>query len=86
MTTALAVPPDNRVTLFGFRNKVGLLPPPGVIVAKRSTVPVNPPMLVRVIVKLPEFPALIASGEGVAVIENSGEEGLVTVRKMETLW
>ena len=50
----IAVPPDERVTLLVLRFVVG---PDGVMAEMRLIVPVNPLMLVKVTVDVPDEPA-----------------------------
>jgi hypothetical protein len=50
----VAVPPDERVTVVVLRLVVG---PDGVMAEMRLIVPVNPLMLVNVIVDVPDEPA-----------------------------
>ena len=47
VSTALAVPPGDSVTLFGFRAIVGLEPLLGDIDTLSMIVPENPPVLVK---------------------------------------
>ncbi len=56
MRTALAVAPDNRVTMLGFKVRLGLFGLFGVIVEAKVIVPGNPPTLVIVIAELPPAP------------------------------
>ena len=47
ISTALAVPPEDSVTLFGFRATVGLEPLLGDIDTLSVIAPENPPVLVK---------------------------------------
>ena len=68
--TALVEPPDTNVTEVGLNDVFG---PEGDTVAEKLTVPLNPFMLVRVRLEVPDELCEIVIEEGLAAIEKSGE-------------
>ncbi len=86
VSTALAVPPASRVIVLGFRARLGLFGPLGVIVAARLTIPLNPPWLVNVRVELPDDPWEMVMDAGLADMRKSDGGGIVICRNVETLW
>ena len=76
----LAIPPDNKVTLVGFNPTVGLEPPLSEIELVMLTIPEKPPILVSVIVMLPEDPRVTLIADCCACNWKSGAGGGVTWR------
>ncbi len=62
-------PPASSVTFTGFSD--GVRPVEGETVAESWMVPANPPRLVKVIVELPEAPALMVNDVGLAAMLKS---------------
>ena len=85
VNTTLAVPPAKRVTVFGFRESVGLDPLLGVMEVVRLIIPPNPPILVNVMALDPVDPRVIFSAIGFASIVKSGGGETVTTRNAVTL-
>ncbi len=85
-STAFPAPPDNKVTRFGLRVRVGLEPLLGEMDVVRVTVPAKPPMLVNVIMLLVAEPRVTFMEDGVAEMEKSGAGGGTTLRILVTLW
>ena len=75
------VPPVRSVMLDGVRLDVG---PEGETCTVRETVPVNPLMLVMLIVDMPEDPEFMVRLPGLAEIVKSGD--VLTVNWTSTLW
>ena len=84
-STAFPAPPDNKVTRFGLRVRVGLEPLLGEMDVVRVTVPAKPPMLVNVIVPLVAEPRVTFTEDGVAEVEKYREGGGTTLRILVTL-
>jgi len=68
--TALVDPPDINVTEVGLDDVFG---PEGDTVAERLTIPLNPFMLVRVRLDVPDELCEMVIEEGLAATEKSGE-------------
>ena len=84
--TAFPVPPDNNVTRFGLRVRVGLEPLLGDIDMVKLTVPPKPPILAKVMVLLLAEPLVTFIRDGLAIIEKSGEGVGTTLRILVELW
>jgi hypothetical protein len=83
VSVVVPVPPDDSVTLVALRVVVG---PDGDMEDVRLIVPVNPLMLVKVMVDAAEEPAWIVRLAGLAAIVKSGGGGTLTVTDIVTEW
>ena len=80
------VPPVAKVTVVGFRVRVGPLETTGKTVTVNITFPAKPFRLVTRMVEDPEEPVFIVNAEGVAVMAKSGGGGGVRVTNTTTAW
>ena len=78
--TGFDEPPDTSVTEVGVREVFG---PEGDTVAERLMVPLNPFMLVRVRLEVPDELREIVIEEGLAAIEKSGANLTETITTLE---
>jgi len=78
--TGFVEPPDTSVTEVGVKEVFG---PEGDTVAERFTVPLNPFMLVRVKLEVPDELCEIVIEEGLAAIEKSGANLTETMTTLE---
>lgn len=76
------VPPDVSVTLAGVIDTPGALFSAGEIVADKVTVPVNPLILVTLIIALPDCPLIIVSDVGLTVRPISGRVTVTLALRM----
>src|SRR6266566_1117141 len=84
-STAFPAPPDNKVTRFGLRVRVGLEPLLGEMDVVRVTVPAKPPMLVNVIMLLVAEPRVTFMEDGDAEIDTVIVEAPAPVRRDKEL-
>jgi len=83
VSVVVPVPPDDKVTLVALRVVVG---PDGDMEDVRVIVPVNPLMLLKVMVDAAEDPAWIVRLTGLAIMVKSGGGGALTVTDIVTEW